>query len=253
MAVCDLPATHEEQRVDLFVYFKVIDGPPDRERQYDILNDVSRTLGHEVQHVELQMPNNYVYMASAVNNRVVHVLNRGHHSEITNESYWIAYKITISEAEQRKIAQYLEKVKGNRYSMADLFWAYFSCCMCPRTYEMDRFTCTSLCYSALTHSASFAHVLSCVSPEYARARNVNDWSVFVRNPHDLKIILDRMSAVCADHKDNMLRGMVRPYTVHVSTNAQSSARNRRRTSRTATPRLTIMSYGSDSSDSDWSE
>lgn len=203
--------THSEQDVCLYLWFKVIDGPPEIERPYDFLNDLNMALGYRASHVELQMPNNHVYTATSRNMSVVKKSNYDHAIQ-TNESYWFGYKITVTDKEHRQVLEFLERRVGWEYSWFELMKSYFTRLQSYRSErDMTTYTCTSICYHALHQSEFFRHLLLHCSDHYANSAP-GDCSVFVRLPQHLAEIMQKMVEYCDTQEGGRLKGRVTNYS-----------------------------------------
>lgn len=248
MSAYDLSSTLEEQSVDLFVWFKVIDGPPQKSRPFDWLNDMSVAMGCITSHVELQMANNLVYAASAKHNRVT-ARERTDHGTVSNEHYWLGYKISISDNEQRCVSRFLREREHYPYSMADNFLSYIPKLIPKRSeHELNEYTCSSLCFHALCQSQTFEALAILCSKEYAKSSD-DDYSVYVRHPTYLMDLLEKMCEYCK--RDRRFAGVVTWYAVPKDTYQEQNIRYNQRKHDMMKQNLSASSSSSSSDDDTW--
>lgn len=188
---------HTNNFVEIGVWFKAIDGPPEIERASDYLNDISSSCGHSVQHVELRMTNGDVYTAD-VNHGVVCKPDKDH-AIVTNESFWVGYTICMPISEANAVQNFSKLSVGQGYSFLDLARGFFGgCCVGVRSGGnlSANHTCTSFCFEALAQSDTFCKVLADCNEDF-RQRKYNDASFFTCNPSDFRVYLDSMVDICS--------------------------------------------------------
>jgi hypothetical protein len=195
----DLYLNNANHPVEISVWFKSIDGPPDKMRTSEYLNDLGAAVGHRAQHVEIKMPDGFVYSAN-ISEGVVEKSDKDH-CVVTNESYWTGYRLRISRTEAGAVQKFAEDSVGQPYRTWDIVQGYFRCCLGEKASSGNRsgvvhHTCTSICFQSLAQSEVFENILRACDEDY-RQRKAGDMSVYTCNPDDLLAKLDKMVDWCS--------------------------------------------------------
>lgn len=191
-----------DNSVELEVWFKAIDGPPETVRTSDYLNDIGSAVGHKVHHVELRVTNGDVYSVDTKSG-VVCKPDKDH-AIVTNESFWLGFKVRVPVSEANRVHEFCKTSQGQEYSFGDLIRGYFGgCCLASRrTSDLQaKHTCTSLCFEALAQSDTFCAVLA-ECDEGFRRRQPRDAAIFTCNPQDFLVYLERMVAWCSQVEEH---------------------------------------------------
>jgi hypothetical protein len=192
---------HANNSVEISVWFKRIDGPPEVERTSDYLNDISAAVGDHVQHVELRMTNGDVY-TSVTEGGVVCKPDKDH-SVVNGEGFWIGFKVCVPISEANRVQEFARNRQGQEYSFADLIRGFFGGCCVGSRMAGDlraKHTCTSICFEALAQSDTFCGVLSECFEDF-RKRSPCDASFFTCNPNQFFCYLERMAEWCTNVED----------------------------------------------------